>query len=68
MAVGSQVVARYDAALNTLTAEDREAIVGRIELGLSNHELAELLGKPTANAARMSVERALVRLARALGR
>lgn len=68
LAVGSEVVARYDAALVELTPEDREVIIGRIELGLSNEELAACLGKPSANAARMAVERALVRLAKAMGR
>jgi DNA-directed RNA polymerase specialized sigma24 family protein len=54
-------------ALSRLRPEDREAIIGRVELGLSNHELAEVLGKPTANAARMAVERALFRLAKEMG-
>ena len=34
-----------------------------MELGLSYEELAEALGKPTADAARKAAERALVRLA-----
>lgn len=63
LAVGRQTVERYEAALARLSASDREAIIGRIEMGLTNEELADALGKPSANAARMSVERALVRLA-----
>ncbi len=63
-AIGAQAVQRYEAALNRLRPEDREAIIGRIELGLTNEELAETLGKPTPNAARMAVERALFRLAK----
>ena len=62
-AIGSQTVDRYERALQRLRAADREAIVARIEMGFSNEELATLLGKRTANAARMAVERALVRLA-----
>lgn len=62
-AIGSQAVDRYERALQRLRAADREAIVARIEMGFSNEELATLLGKRTANAARMAVERALVRLA-----
>jgi DNA-directed RNA polymerase specialized sigma24 family protein len=46
-----------------LRPEDREAIIARVELDYSNQEIAALLGKPTANAARMTVERALVKLA-----
>ena len=41
---------------------DREAIIARVELGFTYEEVAAALGKPSANAARMAVERALVRL------
>ena len=37
---------------------NRAAIIGRIELDYTNDELAVALNKPTANAARMAVERA----------
>jgi RNA polymerase sigma-70 factor (ECF subfamily) len=63
-AIGSEAVERYEAALGRLRPEDRQAIVGRIELGMSNDELANALGKPSPNAARMAVERALFRLAK----
>jgi RNA polymerase sigma-70 factor (ECF subfamily) len=66
-AIGQEAVERYERALATLRPEDREAVVARIELGCTNQEVAELLGKPSANAARMAVERAIVRLARAMG-
>ena len=59
---------RYDRALTRLTEEEREAIVGRIELGFSFKELAVALEKPTADAARMAVTRALVRLAEEMHR
>ena len=45
-----------------LRESDRDAIVGRLELGLSYDELAELLGKPSPDAARKAAQRALVRL------
>jgi RNA polymerase sigma-70 factor, ECF subfamily len=67
-AVGAQAVDRYERALGELRPEEREAIVGRIELGLSYPELAEALGKPTPNAARMAFERALLRLAKQMRR
>lgn len=63
-AIGREAVERYESALSRLRPEDREAIIGRLELGLTNEELADALGKPTANAARMAVERALLRLAK----
>lgn len=63
-AIGSEAVERYEAALARLRPQDREVIVGHVELGLTKEELAAALGKPSANAARMAVERALFRLAR----
>jgi RNA polymerase sigma-70 factor (ECF subfamily) len=63
-AIGHEAIERYERALATLREEEREAIVARIEMGYSHEEIANLLGKPTANAARMTVERAIVRLAK----
>jgi RNA polymerase sigma-70 factor (ECF subfamily) len=62
-AIGAELIADYEAALVRLKPEDRDAIVGRIEMDLSYDELAETLGKPNANAARSAVVRAIVRLA-----
>lgn len=61
-AIGRQGVERYEQALARLCPGDREAIVSRIELGCSFAEVATALGKPTANAARAAVNRALVKL------
>jgi RNA polymerase sigma factor (sigma-70 family) len=65
-AVGQQAVERYEQALASLRAEDREAIIGRVEMGQSYQQLAEMLGKPSAEAARQSARRALLRLAAAM--
>jgi RNA polymerase sigma-70 factor, ECF subfamily len=65
-AIGQETVARYESALMTLTADEREAIVARLELGLTHEEIADAMGKPSADAARMAVARAMVRLARAM--
>ena len=43
---------------------DREAIIARVELRYSYQELAVALGKPSADAARVAVARAVYRLAR----
>ena len=67
-AIAQQALERYDAALGRLKPADREAVVSRLEFGLSYAELAEALGKPTANAARMTVVRALTRLAEEMQR
>jgi RNA polymerase sigma-70 factor (ECF subfamily) len=61
-AIGAQSVERYDAALARLSQLEREALIGRLELGLTYPELARALGKPSADAARMAVARAMVRL------
>ena len=67
-AVGTETAERYEAALATLSAADREAIIARVELSGTYAEVAVALGKPTAEAARTAVGRALVRLAEAMGR
>lgn len=64
--IGKQTVEAYDDAMAALDAPEREAIIGRVELGLSYDELATLMGRPSADAARMAVSRALLRLARSL--
>ena len=61
-AIGRQTVERYEAALGRMRDEDREILIGRIELGLTYEELAEAVGKPSAEAARKAAQRALVRL------
>jgi len=66
-AVGTETAERYERALASLADDDREAIVARVELGGTYEEVAAALGKPSADAARMAVGRALVRLAEAMG-
>jgi RNA polymerase sigma factor (sigma-70 family) len=61
-AIGLEGVERYEAALARLDVRDREAIVARLELQQSYAEIALALGKPSADAARMAVVRALSRL------
>jgi RNA polymerase sigma-70 factor (ECF subfamily) len=67
-AIGQEAMERYEQALASLRPEDRELVVARIELGYTYPEMAELLRKPTANAARMAAERAIIRLAKELGK
>ncbi|MEQ1730195.1 MAG: sigma-70 family RNA polymerase sigma factor [Vicinamibacterales bacterium] len=62
-AIGRQQLDRYEDALASLTVSDREAIIGRVELGLSYKELAGAMRKSSADAARVAVTRAIVRLA-----
>jgi RNA polymerase sigma-70 factor (ECF subfamily) len=61
--VGREALEHYETALRRLRPEEREAVVARVEMGYSYEELAQVLGKPTADAARKAAQRALVRLA-----
>jgi RNA polymerase sigma-70 factor (ECF subfamily) len=61
-AIGVQALAGYEAALEALRPEERELVVARVEFGFTSEEIAQAFGKPSANAARMAVQRALLRL------
>ena len=63
LTIGQHTLAQYEDALKRLPVQEREAVIARVELGLSYAEIAELLRKPSADAARMSVGRALAKLA-----
>ena len=63
LAIGSQTWARYEAALARLPAEQREGVIMRFELQFTHEQVAQALGMASANAARMMVSRAVVRLA-----
>jgi RNA polymerase sigma factor (sigma-70 family) len=67
-AIGAEATERYDAALSRLRPEEQETLIGRIELGYTYEELAQALGKPTADAARKAARRALIRLVQEMER
>jgi RNA polymerase sigma factor (sigma-70 family) len=67
-AIGAEALERYERALASLKSEERQALVLRVELGLQYGEIATQLGKPSSDAARMAVTRAIVRLADKMGR
>jgi len=62
-AIGAEALESYENALARLRDEERQAIVLRVEFGLDYEEIAAQLEKPTAAAARMTVTRAIARLA-----
>ena len=62
-AIGREMLEAYEAALSGLPEEHQEAVIMRVEFGYTYPEIADALGSPTANAARMTVSRALIRLA-----
>ena len=67
-AISEQAIATYTAALNQLKPEERELVIARVDLGLTYQEMVTMLGKPSADAARMAVARALVKLTEHMGR
>jgi RNA polymerase sigma-70 factor (ECF subfamily) len=67
-AIGRQALERYERALEHLRPEEKEAILARVELGFSYAQVAVALEKPSPDAARMAVARALARLAQEMSR
>lgn len=67
-AIGRESVERFEAALARLRPEDREMVIARIEFQQSYPQIAAAFGKSGADAARMAVSRALVRLAEEMDR
>jgi RNA polymerase sigma-70 factor (ECF subfamily) len=66
--IGAETMRRYERALAAARPEDREAIIARFEMGHSFADVALALNKPTADAARVAVSRALLRLAKEMAR
>lgn len=66
--LGREAMARYEEALERLDPAEKDAVVARIEFGLGYREIAEAVGSPSPNAVRMTISRALARMARELGR
>jgi RNA polymerase sigma-70 factor (ECF subfamily) len=62
-AIGRELLESYEAALAKLPESQREATVLRIEMRFTHQQVADGLGLPSADAARMLVARALVKLA-----
>lgn len=65
--VGPDLLWDYERALSELGPEAREAVILRLEFGFSFDEIAAAMQRPSANAARMLVHRAVAALADRLG-
>ena len=65
VAIESDTYGVYEQARDSLSEEDQQIIIARVEMNLSYTEIAEIFGVQS-NAARMRVARALVRLAEAM--
>lgn len=64
--IGAEQVERYQQALATLSEEQQQAVILRLEFGYTYEQIAEALDKPSTDAARMTVVRALAALARSI--
>lgn len=64
--VDVEVVEAYETGLATLPEATQEAIILSLEFGMSHRQVAEAIGSPSANAARMTISRGLARLAKAM--
>jgi RNA polymerase sigma-70 factor (ECF subfamily) len=62
-AVDAEQERRYKKSLSQLTEEERILVVGRMELGYNYEQLALISGRSTADAARIAVRRAVIKLA-----
>jgi RNA polymerase sigma-70 factor (ECF subfamily) len=65
--IGADLVARYECALAALSSDDQRLLHLRIELDYGYDEIMAMTERPSRDAARMAVARALRRLAEAMG-
>lgn len=65
-AIGAELLESYEKALAGLSEDDRELLTLRIELDYDYAEIATMTGRPSRDAVRMGVQRALRRLAEAM--
>jgi DNA-directed RNA polymerase specialized sigma24 family protein len=62
------VVRRYEEGMSLLSDDERQILHLRIELDMSYEEIAAMMGKPSADAARMAIQRSLHKLAAVMKR
>lgn len=62
--IDTDLMCDYERALAELAPETREAVLLRVEFGFSYEEIAAAMDRPSANAARMLVHRAVETLSR----
>jgi len=64
--LGREAEERYNNALQLLSSEEQELVIGRLEFHMTYHELAIHTAKASPDAARMAVNRAIRKLATVL--
>jgi RNA polymerase sigma-70 factor (ECF subfamily) len=65
--VGKEALELYERSLETLSPEEQDLIMARVELGLTYKEIALYTGRPSEDAVRMASRRALLKLAEEMG-
>ncbi len=65
--IGTDLLERYEKGCAKLGKDDQLYLHLRIELECSYEEIADIMDRPTANSARMGVQRALYRLSEIMG-
>jgi RNA polymerase sigma factor (sigma-70 family) len=68
LAITAQEQERYRSGLTRLKPDEQRLIVGRLELGYSYDQLALIMGKSSADAARVALRRAVARLVEEMAR
>lgn len=66
-ALGADVVRRYEDGMARLSESERQLLHLRIELDLTYEEIAVIQGRPSPDATRMAIQRALHKLAYTMG-
>jgi RNA polymerase sigma-70 factor (ECF subfamily) len=66
-AIGADLADRYERARDQLSDEERLFVHLRIELDFSYDEIADIMDRPSRDAARMAVQRSLRKLAEIMG-
>ena len=66
-AIGKDRLEAYYRALESLNEQQRQAVMMRLEMGFTYEEIATAVDCPSANAARMLIGRAYVRMADMMG-
>lgn len=67
LAIGADIVNRYERAFATLSPEDQHLLHLKVELDWSYEEIRAMTGRESRDAVRMAVTRALGRLAKEMG-
>jgi RNA polymerase sigma factor (sigma-70 family) len=68
LAIGQEALRAYESALAELPEHDCELVIAHLEWGFSYEELAAVFDRPSPDAVRMAVRRALVKLAKTMNK